>query len=522
MSLTKDKLFKGLMANFLEISEDIEAVIISDHEGFIIAGEKRVSVDMELVSVLTVLINPILERMRDEFAFKKFGTASFDTDEFRLLFIAIDEKTTLSLALKTVASIDNMSPYAFFLAEKTKEILDSSEGDIVQVYVPRFEVESDVLKDSRRIKEQIYQMRLDSGGIYKFKFVIIGDHEVGKTSVIRRFVENKFTKDYRSTLGLNVLHHSIEFYGNNINFLLFDVGAQEFFKRYRKTYYSGAQAGFIVYDITNHESFNNVEKWHNELKDFIGKKSIPIVLVGNKIDLIEHRKVDYQEGVKLINKLSNQIPESDFSFIETSALTGENVEDAFILIAYHYVMKTKEKEEERLREDLMSQINAILDEKGNLTISFITENPYWSPGLQILNEVNTLCECEKVLDDKENRLYEYSNGLIVKNFLFDNIDVSNSDGVFIIFDARKKEHIDPQWKNVVLKIIDGLDENKVALIGIRVSNESDWSKIMEKFDVNEYLEDKMVSLLFFKIGFEYRLEIYDQLEVMFDTIKNLK
>ena len=110
--------------------------------------------------------------------------------------------------------------------------------------------------------------------------------------------------------------------------------------------------------------------------------------------------------------------------------------------------------------------------------------------------------------------------LLLKNFLFDYVDVANSDGVFIIFDARNKKHIVPKWKEVVINTISSLKENKVILIGVRVSDGTDWSDIMEEFNVNEYLEEKMVSLLFFKIGFEYRLEIYDELEVMFSTIIN--
>ena len=118
-------------------------------------------------------------------------------------------------------------------------------------------------------------------------------------------------------------------------------------------------------------------------------------------------------------------------------------------------------------------------------------------------------------------MFEYSNGLIIKNFLFNNIDIKDSDGVFVIFDARDRKHVEPKWKEVVFNIIKNLGENKVALIGVRVSDQGDWSNIMEEFNVNEYLEKRMVSLLFFKIGFEYRLEIYDQLEVMFNTIVNL-
>jgi small GTP-binding protein len=520
MSVNKKRLFNELLTKFLLKYEDIDALIVSDHEGFIIAGQKRASIDMELVSVLTALINPVLERIRNEFAFKKFGSASFDTEENRLLFISIDDNTTLSVVLDTMASVDKISPYAYFLAEKTAQIINASEEDVIQVDIPNFGIEIDKRSEAGRIKEQIYQMRLDSGGIYKFKFIIVGDKAVGKSSLVRRFVENKFSLDYRSTLGLNVLSHSIYFYGNEVNFLLWDLGGQAYFQRFRKTYYTGAQAAFIVYDVCERDTYTNVKVWYNELKEFLDNKNIPVVIVGNKIDLVDLRKIRYAEGIAVVDELTQQNNNGDFSYIETSALTGENVEDAFNLIAYHYIMKSKTREEQRLKENLMIQINTILNKNKKLEITFITENPFWSPGLQILNEVNSLCECEKVVDDREKRLYEYSNGLLVKNFLFDEFEVAESDGVFVIFDARNKKNIDPKWREIVINIIRDLQENKVILIGIRVSEEIEWSNIMEEFNVNEYLEEKMVSLLFFKIGFEYHLEIYEELEVMFSTIIN--
>jgi len=521
MAINIDPLFKELYTKFLEIDDDLEAVIVSDHEGFVIAGEKKISVDLELVSVLTGLIQPILERMRNEFAFKKFGTASFDTENYRLLFISIDETTTLSIVLNTLGSIDKISPYGYFLAEKTAQILNAKEGDLIQLTIPNFEIEVSLSENSGRIKEQIYQMRLDSGGKYKFKCIFIGDHEVGKTSIIRQFVEKKFSFDYRPTLGLNIMSHNIKSYGNQVTFNLWDLGAQEFFKRFRKTYYTGAQAGFIVFDVTNQESYIHVKDWYYELRKILENKQLPIVIIGNKIDLTYQRVISYEDGVKLTSELASAQYEGGISFIETSALTGESIEDAFNLIAYHYIMRSIEIEEQRLKLDLMNILNSILDKNEKLVISFITENPLWSPGLQILTEINKLCDCEKIKDDKERRVYEYSNGLVIKNFLFDNIDISDSDGVFIIFDAREKEHIEPNWKETVINIINNITENRVALIGIRVSEGSDWSQLMEEFNINKYLENKMISLLFFKIGIEYRLEIYDQLEVMLNTIKDL-
>ncbi|MCK4370793.1 MAG: hypothetical protein KAW03_06980, partial [Candidatus Lokiarchaeota archaeon] len=85
MSINRQKLFTELFNQFLEINPDVEAIIVSDKQGLVIAGEKRSEVDMEIISVLTSIINPIVKRIRDEFMFKKFGTASFDTEIYRLL-----------------------------------------------------------------------------------------------------------------------------------------------------------------------------------------------------------------------------------------------------------------------------------------------------------------------------------------------------------------------------------------------------------------------------------------------------
>lgn len=528
MSINRQKLFTELFTQFLQLNTDIEAVIVSDKQGLVIAGEKRSEVDMEIVSVLTSIINPIVERIRDEFMFKKFGTASFDTDIYRLLFISLDESRTLSVVLNSLASVDKASPYAYLLAEKSSQILNAEEGDKIQLTIPNFEYETDETAHYDRVKNQIYQMRLEEGGVYRFKFVIIGNHEVGKTSLVRRFVENKFSHDYRATIGLNILSHSIEFFGNRIIYSLWDVGAQQYFKRFRQTYYLGAQAAFIVFDLTNRESFENVKEWYGELENFIGGREIPIIIIGNKIDLEDQRVIDYQDGVNLVSDLS-QKPNIKISYIETSALSGENVEDAFTLIAYHYISKSKEDEEERVKNDIINELNSVLKERkvigeeidSLLTITIISENEFWSPGLQILTEINDLNECEKVKDEREEKLYKFSNGVTLKNFLYHNFEVAGSDGVFCIFDARDKEHIDPKWKDFVIKIINDIEKNKVVLIGIRVSDKIDWSAIMEEFDVNELLEQKMVSLLFFKLGLEYRLEIYDQLKVMLNTIKYL-
>ncbi len=518
MAMSKGQMFTNLFKNFLEINPSVISIIISDIEGLIIAGEKRANIDIELMSVLTTIVNPVLGKIRNEFAFKKFGSASFDTDLYRLLFLSVNEEITLTLVTDNLASIDRLSPYAYFLAEKSAQILNVEEGNIIQMTIPNFEYEGE---EAERLKNQIYQMRLDTGGQYRFKFIIIGDHEVGKTSIVRRFVEKRFSADYRATIGINILTHSFKFIGNEVAVALWDIGAQQYFKRFRKTYYMGSQAAFIVFDLTNRETFNHLKVWLQELNEFIGKKDLPIVIVGNKSDLIDKRVISYQEGVQMAGDLGSLGEISKVSYIETSAKTGENIEDAFSLIAYHYITKSKETEEVKLQTSLLDQINGILKNKKKLILTFISETSFWSPGLQILTEIKQFGEFNKNLDTKEEKIYAYKNGLILNNFTYDKIRISDSDGVFCIFDARKKEHIDPKWKTMVVNIIEKVKENKVVLIGVRISDGINWSQLMEEFNVNSYLEKKMISLLFFKIGEEYRLEIYDQIGIMLNTIETL-
>jgi small GTP-binding protein len=287
LPIQKNKLFKELFNKFLESNKEVESVIVSDSEGLVIAGEKRKDIDMELVSVLTSIINPILSRMRREFDFKRFGNASFDTEDHRLIFISVDEERILSLILDSYASIEKMFPYGLFLAEKTAQILTAEEEILIQVSIPDFEYDA---SNVERLKNQLYQMQLGIGGEYRFKFIIIGDHEVGKTSIIRRFVEKRYTTDYRATIGLNVLTHEFDFFGNQIGVTLYDIGAQKYFKRFRKAYYLGAQAAFLVFDLTSRESFENIMSWYDELKLFTTGEDIPIVIVGNKSDKAKRLK----------------------------------------------------------------------------------------------------------------------------------------------------------------------------------------------------------------------------------------
>jgi len=513
----KAELFSKLLKDFLKDNNEIIAIIISDQDGLIIAGEKRKNIDMEIVSVLTSIINPILDRIRYEFDFKKFGSCSFETDKYRLIFISVDENVMISIVLSIMASIEKFNPYSYFLAEKIAQILEVKNGDLIQFNIPNFEYEAE---QSMRLKNQLYQLQIDTNGMYRFKFIIIGDHKVGKTSIIRRFVEKNFLADYRATIGLNILSHNFEVFGNSISAFIWDIGAQEYFRRVRKTYYNGVQAAFIVFNLTSKKTFENVKNWYNELFQFIENKELPIIIVGNKSDLASDRIIDYESGVELSKELS-EIYNNKVSYIETSALTGKNIEDSFKLMAYNYITKCKEIEQERVNKELLTEIYSILKIKKKLVLSFISDNPIWSPALQILVDIIPNEECVEFIDNEDEKYYHYANGLILKNCVYFLKEVWDSDGVFCIFDARNKVQIDSKWKYIITKVLEYLQKNKVLIIGIQVSEETDWSQLISEFNIDEELERKIGSILFFKIGNDYRTEIYNQLIAMLNSIKYL-
>ncbi|MFX0048590.1 MAG: GTP-binding protein [Candidatus Hermodarchaeota archaeon] len=515
MSIDKNKLLTEIFKNFLKINKEVEAIIVSDQDGLIISGERRKDVDLELVSIMTAIVNPVIERFRNEFSYKKFGTANFDTEQNRILFISITQDIILSLVIENLGSIDKIAPYAYFLAEKVAQILSALEGDLIELSIPNFEYKTEGYYDS---ESQFYQIGLESGGMYRFKFIIIGDHEVGKTSILRRFVEGRFLTGYRTTIGLNVLNHNFEFFGNEISLFLWDIGAQKYFKRYRRVYYKGAQAAFIVFDITNKDSYYNIVEWFNELNEFCENK-LSVVIVGNKQDLEQQRQVEYDEAITLAEMLSEE-QNSKISYIETSALTGENIEEAFGIVAYHYIMLSKIFEENNYKDMILKEINLILKNKNTLSIAFISEDYVNNSGIMLLKEIKELVLLSK--KDKKNReIYKFSNGLILESYNFDSIKVSDSDGVFIIFDAKNREDIDPQWNSIISKLIETLKDNSVISIGIITKENANWSKMMSEFNFYSKLEEKQISYFIFNIKSEFRLELFEQLNIMFNTIRNL-
>lgn len=162
------------------------------------------------------------------------------------------------------------------------------------------------------------------------KICAAGSYQVGKTSLIRRYAEDKFADSYIPTIGVDVTVKRITTDNQKVKILLWDTAGQEVFGRIRPMYFEGAFGCIIVYDITRLESFKDLEGWITEFRTPDRAKA-PIVIVGNKTDLKEQRVVSTDEGKNFAEKHS--VP-----FIECSAkLGGNEIESVYTTFVRKYL-----------------------------------------------------------------------------------------------------------------------------------------------------------------------------------------
>jgi small GTP-binding protein len=159
---------------------------------------------------------------------------------------------------------------------------------------------------------------------FKLKVLLTGAAAVGKTSLVQRFIKNRFQANYKLTVGVDILTKDVMFRENEVATLsIWDIGGQQRFEFIRSTFYKGAAGALLVFDLTREQTYTETRKWLTEIRQFAGE-NIPFVLIGNKSDLLE------DVGEVIDRSEARAYAENEGSiYIETSAKTGENVDDAF-------------------------------------------------------------------------------------------------------------------------------------------------------------------------------------------------
>ena len=156
---------------------------------------------------------------------------------------------------------------------------------------------------------------------YIFKLILIGNSGVGKSCILQRYIKHKFEQTYKCTIGVDFLMKTIIVNGKTVKLQLWDTAGQEKYKSMVSSYYRGANVALIVFDVTNHKSFEALPNWiENYYKN--GPEQKNIILIGNKKDLEEKREVT-QEEAETFSETNNMI------YFETSAKDGDNIDYVF-------------------------------------------------------------------------------------------------------------------------------------------------------------------------------------------------
>ncbi|MHA1985328.1 MAG: GTP-binding protein [Promethearchaeota archaeon] len=321
--LPSAKGLREILKNYFEEVEGILGVAICDRDGFIIASEFKEGDDEESDSVLgaiSAILDNYIDRIKSEFGSQGTFFNMTSTGEKKFAYCSQGPQAILTTVTDQSTSDIELKVYSEHIAGKIELILNGVE-----------EVSTEIPEIIKALAKTRAGALPKLAGEYSNKIILTGDYKVGKTSLIRRFVENSFERDYISTIGVQISKKTINLTDDNkMNFIIWDIGGQSFqMAPYRAKFYNGANAAFIVVDRTRPDHLKSVEKWYNDIKSSI-PKNIPVVIVGNKSDLLEELEISKEEIKDIAKKF-------DFHYILTSAKTGENVNDAFLYIAYRVI-----------------------------------------------------------------------------------------------------------------------------------------------------------------------------------------
>ncbi|TEA40647.1 hypothetical protein DBR06_SOUSAS9410015 [Sousa chinensis] len=169
---------------------------------------------------------------------------------------------------------------------------------------------------------------------YLFKYIIIGDTGVGKSCLLLQFTDKRFQPVHDLTIGVEFGARMVNIDGKQIKLQIWDTAGQESFRSITRSYYRGAAGALLVYDITRRETFNHLTSWLEDARQHSSSNMV-IMLIGNKSDLESRRDVKREEGEAFAR-------EHGLIFMETSAKTACNVEEAFINTAKEIYRKIQQ------------------------------------------------------------------------------------------------------------------------------------------------------------------------------------
>ena len=232
-----------------------------------------------------------------------------------------------------------------------------------------------------------------SSSLDNYKIVLLGDINVGKTSILSRFRYGSFEPEYMPTLGIDFFSKNLFLEDKTIRLILWDTAGQERFRSLIPSYLKNANCIIIVFDITNKDSFNSLNKWLSDAKNNASEDTI-FVICGNKIDLKEKRTVSENEINEYINK-------NELIYKECSAKNGQGIKDLFNTVA-KYLGEANFAKSEYVNVDFNNNNN--IEDKDNSKTNYLIKNNLIENENQTKDIINN-SQLNEVKNTKRKKLF---------------------------------------------------------------------------------------------------------------------
>ncbi len=308
-------LIDDLLNNLLHEVNNLLAALVVDLDGLIIARSSVEGFDEELIGAIMAILDQTITKIK-RYAETSFGTGTFDTNDFQLFYMELGNQVPAIFVLVAnhYSNIDQFIPYTYIVAEKISSILSNHE---ISLNIPILTEEGEIILPAEQDNKKNVK-----------KITIVGSEAVGKSRLADIYCGVNFNENgaYKPTLGISINEKELKVSSNfNLTLYLLDLSGLKSFVKIRKFYYKYSNAVLIIFDYTNINSFNDISGWIEESRHFLKNEEIPFVLIGNKIDKVENRSDIKSQASKLANQ--HNIP-----FFETSALTGEGIDELFTFL----------------------------------------------------------------------------------------------------------------------------------------------------------------------------------------------
>ena len=311
--MSKLTVIEDILSDLINETQGLLAALVLDLDGLIIAKRSVSGFDEELIGAIMSILDQTINRIR-EYTETSFGCGTFSTNEFQLFYVELRKVVPAIFVLvgDPYSNIDQIIPYAYLTAEKISLLLNNQESIS---NIPKLNENGQLIFQSNN------KSRYDNNNLNKI--VIVGPESAGKSALVQMYSMGTFNDAYKPTIGISIIEKELQISKDyNLRLFLLDLGGIKSFAKIRKFYYDYSNAVLILFDYSRIETFNNIIDWIDETNQFIKDNSIPILLIGNKIDLAVDR-----ESIK--HKAQDLAEQYNFPFFETSALTGEGIDELF-------------------------------------------------------------------------------------------------------------------------------------------------------------------------------------------------